>query len=117
MAGSMVDADQENNLAENRREEEDDDKENEEETANASILAGLNLVMIMSLLSLSEEECSSFDEIKDIETRNEDRKAKQGVPKPSLQTQRQQVNQFPALERQSTRVHTKIRDSRHCRRF
>lgn len=96
-----MDIDQDNNIVENRGE---DDEENGE-----IILAGLNLVTILSLLSLSEEERSNFDEIQEMEIGN---KAKHGVPNSSLQTKRQQVNQFPALARQTTRVQTKIRDSR-----
>ena len=110
MAEPLEDIDKENNLAE-------EDEEENGETNASTILAGLNLVTIMSLLSLSEEERSNFDEIQEMETGNNERKAKHGVSKSSLQAKRQQVNQFPALARQTTRVQTKIRDSRHCRRF
>lgn len=94
--------------------------EEEEETgegSNTSLLAGLNLVLIMSFLSLSAEDRSNFDEIHELET-GDFVQHKHCVTKSSLQTRRRQImSQFPAVERQSSRVHTKIRDSRHCRRF
>lgn len=93
----------------------DDDRLNGEERdheMNTSLLAGLNLVLIMSFLSLSAEDRSSFDEMQEIDTRDFDQRHKPGVTKLSFQTRRQQVNQLPAVERQTSRVHTKIRDSR-----
>ncbi|KAH6803288.1 hypothetical protein C2S51_034734 [Perilla frutescens var. frutescens] len=103
---------------EDEHEEEEGEEETGEENNNTSLLAGLNLVLIMSFLSLSEEDRSNFDEIQEFETGDFDQQQKHCVSKSSLQTRRQRMmNQFPAVERQSSRVHTKIRDSRHGRRF
>ncbi|KAH6829401.1 hypothetical protein C2S53_016829 [Perilla frutescens var. hirtella] len=99
-------------------EEEEEEEEIGEGNNNTSLLAGLNLVLIMSFLSLSEEDRSNFDEIQEFETGDFDQQQKHCMSKSSLQTRRRRMmNQFPAVERQSSRVHTKIRDSRHCRRF
>ncbi|KAL1554018.1 hypothetical protein AAHA92_14623 [Salvia divinorum] len=78
------------------------------------VVAGINLVLIMSSLSLSEEDGPNIDEIQETETSDFDHKYTHGI-----QARRRQVNRFPAVERQtsSSRVHTKIRDRRHCRRF
>ncbi|KAG6383320.1 hypothetical protein SASPL_156933 [Salvia splendens] len=77
------------------------------------VVAGINLVLMMSFLSLSEEGGSNIDEIQEIETSDSEHKYTHGI-----QARRQQVNRLPTIERQTTsRVHTKIRDSRHCRRF
>ncbi|KAH6761541.1 hypothetical protein C2S52_018974 [Perilla frutescens var. hirtella] len=108
---------------ETRRDDDHDHEEEEEEEEeigegnnNTSLLAGLNLVLIMSFLSLSEEDRSNFDEIQEFETGDFDQQQKHCVSKSSLQTRRRRMmNQFPAVERQSSRVHTKIRDSRYIR--
>lgn len=100
-----MDIDQETTC--NRVEEEEGDE------MNTSLPVGLNLVLIMSFLSLSAEDRLNFDEIQEIEKMDFDRKHKRGgLSKSSFQTRRQQVNQSPAVERHISRVHTKIIDSR-----
>ncbi|KAG6413210.1 hypothetical protein SASPL_125917 [Salvia splendens] len=80
----------------------------ESDEMKTPVVAGINLVLMMSFLSLSEEGGSNIDEIQEIETSDSEHKYTHGI-----QARRQQVNRLPTIERQTTsRVHTKIRDSR-----
>ncbi|KAL7121519.1 hypothetical protein ACP275_02G186900 [Erythranthe tilingii] len=118
MAEPVVKTDQEKNeLVDNVREEGNDDENDGNLETNEYLLPGLNLVIILSFLSLSAEERSSIDEATpEIETHDH---GKNGVTsKSDIQTRRQQLNQFqPAVQRQTSKVHTKIRDCRHSRRL
>lgn len=90
--------------------EEDTKRVDNEENGEMKtpVVAGINLVLMMSILSLSEEDGSNIDEIQEIETSDFKHKHTHGI-----QARRQQANRLPANERQTTsRVHTKIRDSR-----
>ncbi|KAK6158850.1 hypothetical protein DH2020_006164 [Rehmannia glutinosa] len=116
MAEPVVSLDQENKLVNNNGPENEEITEEENRENNTSLLAGLNLVLILSFLSLSTEECSNLDENtdQDMQTGDYNHKAKHGS---CFQTTRRQISRFPAVERQTSKVHTKIRDFRHCRRF
>ncbi|CAI9763838.1 unnamed protein product [Fraxinus pennsylvanica] len=73
-------------------------------------LAELNLILVLSSLSLSSEECPNLEE-----TSAENRKEKHKIS--NLQTRRREISEFRSPERQISRVHTKIRDCRHCRKM
>ncbi|KAK4418547.1 hypothetical protein Salat_2267500 [Sesamum alatum] len=124
MAEPVVNIEQESKHVDNQEGEEEDDQtsyEQDNDTSNletnTSLLAGLNLVLMVSFLSLSPDECSNFDETQDTESGNHNHIAKHGVSRSDFHARRRQVNQFPAADRQTSKVHTKIRDSRHCRRL
>ncbi|KAL2233815.1 UNVERIFIED_CONTAM: hypothetical protein Sindi_1113700 [Sesamum indicum] len=117
MAEPVVNGEQENKHVDNGDGEEETSYEQDNNASNLetnlSPLPGLNLVLIMSFLSLSPDDCSNLDENRDMETGNHNHIAKQGgVSRSDFQARRRQVNQFPASERQTSKVHTKIRDSR-----
>ncbi|KAL3622213.1 hypothetical protein CASFOL_033624 [Castilleja foliolosa] len=123
MAEHVMSLDQENKVITNNGPSEKDDEtdhhhhhEEEEnadlETNNKFHLSGLNLAMILSFLSSSSDDSHNSNEtIHDTQMGNH---TKHGS---CSQARRREINQFPAVERQSSKVHTKIRDSRHCRRL
>ncbi|KAI3449248.1 hypothetical protein Pfo_005913 [Paulownia fortunei] len=113
MAEAEVNMEQENKLAD--KEEEEDTNEETNLDRNTCVLAGLNLVLILSSLSLSDEERLDFEEIDERESGNCNHKAKQCGSRSNIPTRRQQVNGFRAVERQMSKVQT--RDCRHCRRL
>ncbi|CAK9165809.1 unnamed protein product [Ilex paraguariensis] len=117
MTESVIDMDQKEKLVD-RREEEDEEKENGDNgpssSENTSFLTELNLILLLSFLSLSSEECYDSEEVK--ETENiKDHKVVQTASR--SQTRRQNVKEFKALDRQAPRLQTKIRDCRHNRRM
>ncbi|XP_022896457.1 uncharacterized protein LOC111410385 [Olea europaea var. sylvestris] len=75
-------------------------------------LAELNLILVLSSLSLSSEECPNLKG-KSVENRKEKHKVS------TLQTRRPrpEINELRSAKRQISRVHTNIRDCRHCRRM
>ncbi|KAL6569596.1 hypothetical protein OROMI_014110 [Orobanche minor] len=94
--------DQENKLVTINNDEEDTNMEN-----NTSLLVGLNLVLIISLLSLPSDECSNSKETtREIWTRDLHHKSKHGSCSPA---RGREIDQFG---RQTSKVHTKMRDSR-----
>ncbi|KAM7472277.1 hypothetical protein LguiA_010460 [Lonicera macranthoides] len=84
----------------------------EQENADTSrkFLTELNLLLILSFLSLSTEEFLSCEEIEKMEN-----DAKSAISR--SQMHRQQVDQFKAFERRTPKFQTKIRDCRHSRRM
>ncbi|KAI3444446.1 hypothetical protein Pfo_001111, partial [Paulownia fortunei] len=111
MAEPVVNIDQEIKLVDYGQEEETAEENREDDAkleTNTSLLAGLNLVLILSFLSLSAEECPNFDETQEMESGDYNYKAKHGVSRSSFQTRRRQVNQFPAVERQTSKALQKI---------
>ncbi|PIN26536.1 hypothetical protein CDL12_00706 [Handroanthus impetiginosus] len=119
MAGNVVNMDEESNtLVGQNREEEKTNDECADLGANASLLTGLNLVVLLSFLSLSDEESLNFERSQEIGIGNHHHKTKHGLARSNFQTRRQEVNQFPAVEKkQSSKFPTKIRDCRHSRRL
>ncbi|KAL6575660.1 hypothetical protein OROHE_001037 [Orobanche hederae] len=99
--------DQENKLVTINNDEEDTNMDN-----NTSLLVGLNLVLIISLLSLSPDECSNSKETtREIRTRDLHHKSKHDSCFPA---RGREIDQFG---KQTSKVHTKMRDFRHCRRL
>ncbi|KAG8391917.1 hypothetical protein BUALT_Bualt01G0236800 [Buddleja alternifolia] len=104
MAEPVVNMDQENKIV-------------EEDQTNESLLAGVNLIMILSFLSLSpDEKRSNLKEIEEMGSCKYYHKAKDAVSRSNF-PRRREVNGFPSVERHAAKVHTKIRDCRHCRRL
>ncbi|KAL6495557.1 hypothetical protein OROGR_030120 [Orobanche gracilis] len=102
----LMSLDQENKLVTINNDEEDTNMD------NTSLLVGLNLVLIISLLSLSSDECSNSNETnREIRTRDLHHKSKHESCFPA---RGREIDQFG---RQTSKVHTKMRDSRHCRRL
>lgn len=108
MAEQEMGIEQETRPVDNRHDEEETGEGNGE--TNTTLLAGLNLVLIVSFLSLSDEDRSNLDEIQETETEGSNHK-NNGASRSSFQTRRK-LNESPAVERQTSTVHTKIRDSR-----
>ncbi|KAK4415868.1 hypothetical protein Salat_2694200 [Sesamum alatum] len=102
-----------------RKMEEEQREEEEEEGSTTSVLAGLNLVMILSSLSVSDEESLNFEEVEEREIggRNCNTRGRRGVSRPSFPTRRHETNEFRAVERQMAKAQTKIRDCRHSRKM
>lgn len=112
MAEPMMNKDEENELIDKVGADE------EEEETNTSLVGGLNLVLILSFLSLSAEERLSLDETTLHEIRdNYSHKTKNCGSRSDLRTRRREMSQFPAMERQTSKVHTKIRDCRYTPTF
>ncbi|KAG8363274.1 hypothetical protein BUALT_Bualt19G0005100 [Buddleja alternifolia] len=108
MGEPEVKIDQENKIFD--KEEENIENDTDLVTNNNSTIAELNLVLILSFLSLSSEECSNLDQINE---RESEAKHNNSVSKSNFPTRKQQVNSgFRAVERPSSKVHTKIRDCR-----
>lgn len=84
------------------------------ETNSCSILAGLNLVLILSSLSSSDEQRLNFEEIEERESGNWNLKGKYSGSRSNFPTRRQQVSGFNrAVERQQmSKVQTKMKDCR-----
>ncbi|KAL2454762.1 Uncharacterized protein Adt_47738 [Abeliophyllum distichum] len=74
------------------------------------VLAELNLIMVLSSLSVSLGECPNLEK-KSVENHKE----KHNLT--NLRTRRSEINECRGVERQISRVHNKIRDCRHCRRM
>ncbi|XP_011093054.1 uncharacterized protein LOC105173102 [Sesamum indicum] len=121
-------AEVERKIEEEKRElgERKDDEEEEEEgkdlelEKSTSVLAGLNLVMILSSLSLSssdEESSLNLEEV--LEERESGRRNcnRRGKRSSTLPARRHEVNEFRAVERQMAKAQTKIRDCRHSRKM
>ncbi|XP_058225679.1 uncharacterized protein LOC131334590 [Rhododendron vialii] len=81
---------------------------------STTFLGKLNLVLILSFMSLSAEECIDFEEIE----KNENVKfpeAKDTISR--LHARKREINEFKVVESRTPRFQTKIRDCRHCRRM
>ncbi|XP_073119470.1 uncharacterized protein [Henckelia pumila] len=121
MAEPVVDTSQETEKVEDERYEEKSE-ENGDENGNletdSSVFCGLNIVVILSYLSLSAEESSSFEVINEREMGNYDHKLKHGVSRSNVVSRKRELNEFRSVVgKQTSKDHTKIRDSRHCRRL
>lgn len=108
MAEQKMGTEQETRPVDNRHDEEGE--ENGE--TNTTLLAGLNLVLIISFLSLSAEDRSNLDEIQETETEGFNHKNSGASSSISSFQTRRKVNQSPKVERQKSTVHSKIQDSR-----
>ncbi|XP_019168281.1 PREDICTED: uncharacterized protein LOC109163997 [Ipomoea nil] len=88
------------------------------EGANAStFLSELNLILIVSFLSLSGEEVNSLEtKMVDNVVRDDHRPTDHAVVA-DLQMKRRRVNEFKALGSRPIKFQTKIKDGRHCRRM
>lgn len=82
---------------------------NDDEETKTSVVAGVNLVLIMSALSLSAEDASSFEGIQETETEESLDEKQRNLRK---STRMQQLKQFPAVDRLHNHNQTKISDSR-----
>ncbi|CAA0827218.1 Unknown protein [Striga hermonthica] len=115
MAEHVLSLDQENEHEIDDGREKQETEEDRPNSDNTFPFAGLNLVLILSFLSLSSEECSNLDEsIQETKVQHLEHKSKPGS---CLLTRRREISHIRALGRQSSKVHTKIRDLRHCRRM
>ncbi|XAR53981.1 hypothetical protein NMG60_11028950 [Bertholletia excelsa] len=88
--------------------------ENSHIGAKTPFLAELNLVLVLSFMSLSSEESSELEEMKKKEKEEEATKlhaAKDTMAR--LQARRREINEFKVVERQSARVHTRMVDCRY----
>lgn len=89
-------------------------EEEEEENGDTSgkFLTELNLLLILSFLSLSTEEFLSCEEIEKMEIDKEN-DAKRAISR--SHTHRRQVDQFKAFEQKTPKFQTKIRDCRYTK--
>ncbi|GER37908.1 Ypt/Rab-GAP domain of gyp1p superfamily protein [Striga asiatica] len=115
MAEHVLSLDQENKHEINNGLEKQEINEDSPNLDNTFPFAGLNLFLILSFLSLSSEECLNLDEkIQETKVQDLEHKSKPGscfVPR------RREISHIQAVGRQSSKVNTKIRDFRHCRRM
>ncbi|PIM99474.1 hypothetical protein CDL12_28032 [Handroanthus impetiginosus] len=109
MAEPEVKTEQENTLSDKGEISEENVEKNLSLDRSSDILAGLNLVLILSSLSVSDEEHPNLEEIEEREGGKFKHKAKS---KSDLNGRRQEVNGFKAVERQQSKLPTKIRDFR-----
>ncbi|XP_073026382.1 uncharacterized protein [Primulina eburnea] len=121
MAETVGDTSQETEKVEDGKYEEKSE-ENRDENGNletdSSVICGLNIVVILSYLSLSAEESSNFEEINVREMGNCDHKLKHGVSRSNVVSRKRESNEFRSVVgKQTWKDHTKIRDCRHCRRL
>ncbi|KAL6982013.1 hypothetical protein U1Q18_023631 [Sarracenia purpurea var. burkii] len=79
-----------------------------------NFLAELNLILILSFLSLSGEECPDLEET-DGKENLKDLEEKHTVSR--LRTGRREMNESKIVESRTPRFQTKIKDCRHCRRM
>lgn len=111
----MADSNMENIIEdEHMNVHEDGLKENDEsassETQEVPFLAGLNLVLLVSYLSLSEDECLSLEDTEKIET------AATQEPKDSIlrsRAEKRKLHEPKLVEARIQRVQTKVRDCRY----
>ncbi|XP_060218472.1 uncharacterized protein LOC132645481 [Lycium barbarum] len=91
----------------------DTEEDNGDENSRALFLKELNLVLILSFLSLSSEELDF--EAKEI---NENVKVQQQQKVVShLRCRKRGINKYNTVEPEIQRSSTKFRDCRHCRRM
>ncbi|KAL3517260.1 hypothetical protein ACH5RR_024162 [Cinchona calisaya] len=84
----------------------------------SSPLKELNLLIILSFLSLSPEESLNLEEINEkMESSHKDSKQRHPLSANLQIIKEREMYESRSPERQSPRFQTKIRDSRHCRRM
>ncbi|MCD7450493.1 hypothetical protein HAX54_004675 [Datura stramonium] len=87
----------------------------EEEKPRKLFLGELNLVLILSFLSLSSEE-QNYEEL-EIHNDKDHQSHNNLVSKLNSRKLRGGMNQYRTTVPEMHRFHTKIKDSRHCRRM
>ncbi|KZV38018.1 hypothetical protein F511_25244 [Dorcoceras hygrometricum] len=112
MTEPVVDASQETEIVDDEK-YEDKSGEGSDENGDSSVICGLNIVLILSYLSLPAEERSNFEEINGREMGNYEHKSKNGVSRSNLVPKKREVNEFRSVVgKQASKDHTKIRDCR-----
>ncbi|KAM3282472.1 hypothetical protein P3S67_026117 [Capsicum chacoense] len=93
----------------------DTEEDNCNENSRTLFLKELNLILILSFLSLSSEELD-FDGTTEVHENVKDKQEHKVVSDPRVR-KRSGINKYRTIEPNTQRFSTKFRDCRHCRKM
>lgn len=114
LAMENIQEDEKMEIEEEERHGENGERDSSYLGPNSSFLTELNLVLIVSYLSLSEDECLNVDEIEKVEA-VKNKEPKDNISR--LQAQKRKLQEPKLFEQRMQKFQTKIRDCRHCRKM